>query len=67
MYYITLVLDSLSDSCHISTRIAFSDCVSQSELTSVSKNFILKFSQRVQGWPPIVVFQKHDGVLIMYS
>jgi hypothetical protein len=35
-------------------------------LTSVSEIFVFKFSWWIQGWTPIVVFQHHDGVFILF-
>jgi hypothetical protein len=29
------------------------------------KSFVLKFSWRIQGWPPVMVFQQYDGVFIL--
>jgi hypothetical protein len=39
---------------------------SQVRFDVVVKIFVLKFSQQIQGWPPIVLFQQHDGVFIVY-
>jgi hypothetical protein len=30
-----------------------------------AKIFVLKFSWWIQGWPPVVVLQQHDGAFIL--
>jgi hypothetical protein len=53
---------------HVSARIEFSDCCSQSSQNwrRCQKIFVLKFSWWIQGWTPVVVFQHHDGAFMLF-
>jgi hypothetical protein len=61
-YYLTFVIGSWSDSSHISTRIALSDCCSQLiQIWCQNKNFCFEVSGRIQGWPPPWCFTSMMG------
>jgi hypothetical protein len=63
---ITIVLGSRSDSRHVSARIVFSDCYSQSsQIWHRCQKSSFWSSWWIQGWTPVVVFQHHDGAFIL--